>query len=168
MTEQVQNDWVQSFHWGFGQGFWYADPLKEIKGLTETQLYWSPSPEIPCILWHVGHIARQERIHIGHLLQGLSIESLIPPKYEIFGLDRDITRFADMIQSVDAVKKWVHEVRSKSHKYIEILTEKDFLIIPPSSFEGNSVAQVLIQTIGHTGLHLGQIQATRSFMAAAR
>ncbi len=164
MTKHANNDWNQSFHWGFGRGFWYADSLQEIKGLTEEQLYWFPAPNIPCILWHVGHIARQERLHIGHLLQGASEDTLIPPEFEIFGLGRDISRFGDIIRSVEAVVHWVREVRSESHKFIESLTENEFHQVPPSSFEGNSIAKVLIQTIGHTGLHIGHIQAMRSIL----
>jgi len=162
MTEQIHQNWNQSFHWGFGCGFWYADPLQEIQGLREDQLYWSPSPDIPCILWHIGHIARQERVHIGTLLQGKSVDSIIPPTYNIFGLDQDISRFAEVIHSVQAVLNWVKEVRSESHRFIASLKESDFHRIPPSSFEGNSIAQVLIQTIGHTGLHIGHIQAMRT------
>ena len=162
MTKQANQNWNLSFHWGFGHGFWYADPLQEIKGLQEDQLYWSPSPEIPCILWHVGHIAHRERVHIGHMLQGVSIESLIPPEYAIFGLGQDLSKFAETIQPVEYVLNWVRDVRSESHRFIASLDEVDFHRVPPSSFEHNSVAQVLIQTIGHTGLHIGHIQAMRT------
>jgi hypothetical protein len=39
-----------SFHWAFGKGFWYADPLAEVKDLSEERLYWSPTPDTQCVL----------------------------------------------------------------------------------------------------------------------
>jgi len=38
------------------------------------------------MLWHVGHIAHRERLHIGRFLQGAS-GGLIPPQYEVFGAE---------------------------------------------------------------------------------
>ena len=37
-------------HFLYGKGFWYADPISEIQGLTEEQLYWIPSSKSLCIL----------------------------------------------------------------------------------------------------------------------
>jgi hypothetical protein len=80
------SEWKEVAHWLYGRGFWYANPPREIEGLTEEQLFWVPDPKSLCILWHVGHIAHRERIHIGRFLQGLEGE-IIPPRYRVFGPD---------------------------------------------------------------------------------
>ena len=56
--------WQELAHFLYGRGFWYADPLREIDGLQEEHLLWVPNPKALCILWHVGHIAHRERIHL--------------------------------------------------------------------------------------------------------
>ena len=65
------SEWKDLAHFLYGRGFWYADPLREIDGLTEEHLFWVPDPKSLCILWHVGHIAHRELVHIGQFLQGL-------------------------------------------------------------------------------------------------
>lgn len=61
------SEWKEIAHFLYGWDFWYAhaDPFREIGGLTEEQLYGVPAPNSLCILWHVGHIAHRERLHIG-------------------------------------------------------------------------------------------------------
>ena len=59
------SEWQDVFHFLYGRGFWYADPLREVAGLTEEQLFWTPDPKALCALWHVGHIAHRERSRVG-------------------------------------------------------------------------------------------------------
>ena len=63
----------------YGDEFWYGDPLREVHGLSEDQLFWVPHPKGLCALWHVGHVAHRERTHIAGFLQGLEGELL--PKH---------------------------------------------------------------------------------------
>lgn len=166
MTGAYVSNWAAALHWGFGEGFWYADPLQEVREMTEEQLLWSPMPKVRCPLWHLGHIAHRERFHIGHLLQDKR-EGLIPTQFEVFGVDVECLpgdALRQAVGSVQSVKQWVREVRRQSHEYIDSLGEEDFHRVPNSSFEGNSVAKVLIQTIGHTGVHIGRIQLLRKMM----
>jgi len=125
--------WRDLAHFLYGQGFWYADPLKEIEGLTEEQLYWVPDTHSFCILWHVGHIAHREREHIGRFLQGLSGE-IRPPQYEVFDTEwRSPEEVRRSVGSVEEVLGWVREVREKSHAYIDSLTDDAFSQVPPTS-----------------------------------
>jgi len=161
----VKVDLSDAFHWGFGRGFWYADPIKETEGLTEDELYWSPAPQIQCILWHVGHITHRERFHIKCLLEGKNEEDVIPGKHSVFFHDAyDVQTFRNRCPQPDQVMGWAREVRWESHEFISRLTPERYNVVPVSSFEGNSIARVLIQTVGHTGLHIGRIQLLRMMM----
>ena len=61
-------EWNELAHFLYGRGFWYADPIGEIRGLTADQLLWVPNPNGMCLLWQVGHIAHRERLHFGVFL----------------------------------------------------------------------------------------------------
>jgi hypothetical protein len=39
------SEWKELAHFLYGKGFWYADPIREIKGLTEEQLFWGTSDQ---------------------------------------------------------------------------------------------------------------------------
>ena len=167
MADSTDSDWQGAFHWGFGRGFWYMDPLDEVKGMTVDELLWSPMPGIHCTLWHVGHIAHRERVHVAVLLQGHDEKDVIPHRFAVFGVDvgyLSATQLLDAVESVDDVRVWVREVRRHSHEFIDSLHETDFNSSPGSSYEGNSIAKVLMQTIGHTGVHIGRIQLLRKMM----
>jgi hypothetical protein len=156
--------WKDIAHFLYGRGFWYADPLREIDGLTEEQLFWVPHPNSLSILWHVGHISHRERTHIGRFLQGLK-ETIIPPQYQVFGTDWCSTdEVRQSVGSAQNVLAWVHQVREKSHEYIASLTDDDFHAIPPTSEEGLSVAHWLFITTAHTSLHIGRIQLLRALI----
>ncbi len=150
-------------HFLYGQGFWYADPLKEIAGLTEDQLFWTPSPKCLCALWHVGHIAHRERIHLGVFLQGEE-HSIIPPEYLVFGPEWPSRDLRESIGSVEEALAWTREVRRMSHEFIESLDDEAFHGIPRTSEEGLSTAHWLCATAAHTALHIGRIQLLRSLM----
>jgi len=145
-------------------GFWYSRPLFEIEGLTEEQLFWIPNPNNLCILWHVGHIAHRERIHIGRFLQGIQ-GTIIPSQFEVFGPDWcSVEIVRQSIGSVKSVLDWVSEIREKSQEYIATLTDDDFNGMPPTSAEGLSIAHWLFITAVHTSLHIGRIQLLRALI----
>ena len=158
-------DFNDAFHWAFGKGFWYADPVKEVSGLTKDQLYWSPGPRIQCALWHVGHIAHRERFHIKCLLEGQNEEDVMPSNHSVFfDCAYDAKTFRSSWPEPEEIMRWAREVRRESHEFISALTPDQYNVVPSSSFEGNSIARMLMQTIGHTGLHIGRIQLLRMLM----
>jgi hypothetical protein len=161
--------WKALAHFLYGQGFWYADPVDEIDGLAEEQLFWVPAPKALCILWQLGHIAHRERVHVGHFLEGLPPDSLIPPAYEVFGTEWcSADDLCAAIRSVPDVLAWVRAVRARSHAYIETLTEEAFHSVPPTSEIGLSVAHWLFITTTHTALHLWRIQLLRALIEGER
>jgi len=165
------SEWRDVAHFLYGrggiylpEGFWYADPLREIDGLTEEQLFWVPDPNSLCILWHVGHIAHRERTHVGRFLQGLQ-GTIVPGQYEVFGPGWSSTEKVRLsVGPVQGVLAWVRGVRERSHEYIASLTEDDFHVVPPTSEGGLSVAHWLFITTAHTALHVGRIQLLRALI----
>lgn len=148
----------------YGKGFWYADPLGEIDGLSEEQLFWVPGPKGLCILWHVGHIAHRERSHIGMFLQGLE-PTIIPEQFEVFGPDwSSVGKIRESIDSVQSVLSWAGRVREESHEYIAALNDKALHMVPPTSDQHLSVAHWLFITTAHTALHIGRIQLLRALI----
>jgi len=145
------------------EGFWHSHVLRELHALTKEQLFWVPDEKALPIIWHAGHIAHRERIHLGQFLQMIEYD-LIPPQFEVFGPDwcsvGDIRKSVD---SVESVFDWVHGGREESRAYIESLSERDFLSVPEFSeeSEGLSVAHWLFITAAHTALHIGRIQLLR-------
>ena len=158
------SDWRDLAHFMYGRGFWYADPLKEIEGLTEEQLYWVPDPNSFCILWHVGHIAHRERVHLGIIIQGLTGD-IIPPQSDVFGTDwctpEEVRR---SVESVEQVLSWVRDVREESHEYIASLADEDLFRLVPTSEDELTVGHWLFITTAHTALHLGRIQLLRALV----
>ena len=163
MNENVSSQWNELAHFLYGRGFWYADPLREIKGLTEEQLHWVPDRNGLSILWQVGHIAHRERFHIAKFLQGQE-GILIPPQYEVFGPDWCSVEDVRSAGPVSDILAWVREVREKSHEYISSLTEADWHRVPPTSEEGLTVAHWVFITVAHTALHIGRIQLLRAMI----
>ncbi len=161
--------WQEVAQWMYGdvntsKGFWYSHQLRDIEGLTDEQLFWVPDPKSLCILWHVGHIAHRERIHIGRFLQGLKKELMLP-QYKVFGTEwRSVEDLRKSISTAQDIFEWVRDVRKKSHDYITSLTDDDFHKIPPSSEENFSIAHWLFITVAHTALHIGKIQLLRSLI----
>ncbi len=157
-------EWKELAHFLYGDGFWYADPLKEIEGLTNEQLYWIPDENSLPIIWQVGHIAHRERTHVGFFLQGEK-DAIIPPRYEVFGVEWcPSEHLRKWVEPLEEVFEWVREVRRKSHGFIESLTSSDFHSIPESSEGRLSVAHWLFITTNHTALHIGRIQALRAMI----
>ena len=158
--------WNEVAHFLYGRGFWYADPLQEIDGLTEDELFWIPYPNSHCILWHVGHITHRERAHIGKFLQGLS-EPVIPREFEVFNSKSfSPSEIQESVGSAENVMTWTREVREQSHAYIATLRDEDFHIVPETSAGGLSVAHWLFITASHTALHIGRIQLLRALLGS--
>jgi hypothetical protein len=155
--------WNEVSHFLYGRGFWYADPLKEIRGLNEDQLFWSPGPKNLCALWHVGHIAHRERVHLGVFLQGLD-QNIIPQEFLVFGPEWPSEDIRVAIGRVEELFDWVREVREASHEFIDSLDDDAFHRVPATSDQGLTVAHWLLITTTHTALHIGRIQLLRSLI----
>ena len=146
-------------------GFWYADPLHEVQGLTEDQLYWLPDTHSLCLLWQVGHIACRERLHIGAFLQGLTVPELWPESYGVFGHEwASVDQVRVAVGDVEELFNWVHQARRASQQYISSLQPADFLAVPQTSEDGLTVAHWLTITACHTALHIGRIQMLRAMI----
>jgi hypothetical protein len=53
-------EWNEVAHFMYGPEFWYADPLREINGLTEEQLFWKFGKEFAkgTVLFREGDLGR--------------------------------------------------------------------------------------------------------------
>ena len=160
--------WQDLAHFMYGRGFWYADPLREVRGLDQEALFWIPAPNALPIIWQVGHIAHRERLHIGRFLQGLE-GALQPKRYEVFGAKWvPIERIREDLDSVEDVFSWVRQVRVASHAFIETLAGDDWQRVPSTSEGGLTIAHWLFITAHHTALHIGRIQLLRALLEGAK
>ncbi len=162
------SEWKDLAHFLYGRGFWYVDPIREIDGLSEEQLFWTPGANALCMLWQVGHIAHREQTHLGGFLQGPH-GTMVVEAYEVFGPDWCSTeQVRASIDSVQDVLEWVRDVREKSHAYIASLSPDDFHSVPPASEGGLSVAHWVFITVAHTASHVGRIQLLRALLLGQR
>jgi len=147
-----------------GNSFWYSHEIGETAGLTEEQFYWTPNPNGLCILWHVGHIAHRERVHIGRFLQGIE-KAIIPQGYEVFGTKWcSVKKLRKSIDSIDNVLAWTHKVRQESRNYIMSLNDEDFSTVTSTSKSDLSIGHWIFITSAHTALHIGRIQLIRALI----
>jgi hypothetical protein len=151
-------------HFLYGKGFWYANPLLEIRELTEKQLLWIPNPNSLCILWQVGHIAHREQYHIGVFLKGEQ-PTTIPEQYHVFGPEwASVNQITSSVDSIGNVFAWVENVREESHRFIASLKPEDLNRVPPTAGDDLSIGHWLLITIAHTALHIGRIQMLRAMI----
>ena len=163
------SEWRDLADWMFAdvktdRGFWYAHPLYVVDGLSEEKLFWVPDDTALCMLWHVGHIAHRERLHIGRFLQDID-EGLIPEQYEVFGAEwRSVDEVRASVDSVDRVFQGVREVRDQSTAFVSGLGDEDWHRVPPTSEFGMTTAQWLVATVAHGAIHIGKLQMLRAML----
>ncbi|MBN2380494.1 DinB family protein [candidate division WOR-3 bacterium] len=164
------SEWNELAHFLYGKGFWYADALREIRGLTEEQLYWVPDENSLPIIWQVGHIAHRECTHISYFLErGRGGVLRVPERYEVFGTEwRPLEHLHKWIESIEDVFAWVKDVREKTYAFIDSLKPRDFHKPAPGADDGLSIAHWLFITTCHTALHIGRIQALRAMIENAK
>jgi len=158
--------WNDTAAFIYGRGFWYSTVDHHIEDLSDEQLLWVPDPNMLPILWHAGHIAHRERLHIGRFLQGL-VMPVHPPGYDIFGTEwvpaESIAgRLDELGQTPADVLGWIGAVRQQSLTYISSLAPDDWHRVPETSELGQTVAEWIWITSCHTALHLGRIQMLRN------
>lgn len=162
------SQWKELVHFLFGKGFWYADPLREISGLTEEQLFWIPNENSLPIIWQVGHVAHRESYHIELFIKG-ETGPFIPQHFEVFGTEwYPVELIRKRIGSVKDVFSWVKNVRERTHAFIDTLSPEDFNRIPDTSEDHLSIAHWLFITTCHTALHIGRIQALRAMIESTK
>lgn len=156
--------WKEVLLFMYGRGSWYGDPLAEVEGLTEDQLFWQPGDNCLPIIWHVGHIAHRERVHIGKFLQALP-EPVVPAQFKVFGAEWvPLEQIRNAVSSPAELFSWVREVRQGSLSYISGLEEEDFHSAAPTLQDEMTVAHWLLNTAAHTALHIGRIQLLRALL----
>lgn len=163
------SEWKELAHWMYGdvltdRGFWYSHPLYYVRGLDKEELFWVPDENCLCMLWHVGHIAHGERLHIGRFLQSLE-DPLVPPGYDIFGHEWcPVEAVREAVDDPEDVFQWVTDVRQASTDFIANLNEDDWHKVPETSEFGLTIANWLFITVGHEAIHLGKVQMMRAML----
>jgi len=163
-------DWKELAHFMYGRGFWYSDPLAEIRSLTEEQLLWVPGPKMLPILWQVGHIATREVLHVGCFIMGKSRDELTPAPYDVFFEWSSVDEIRSEIDSVPDALRWVRETRESVHGWIDTLTDDDLGRVATDEEPDGAltVAQWLAITTAHTAVHIGRIQLLRALIEETR
>lgn len=153
--------WRDVAHFIYGRGHWHADPLYEFNGLSESQLYWSPDRNCLCLLWHAGHIAQRECLHIGQFEPDNAAFS-VPKPYNVFGKWSDVRDVRGAGPYSD-VFNWVRDVRDASHAFIDTIKER-WHDVPEDSLEGHSIATWVFATAAHTAEHIGRIKHLKAML----
>ena len=163
-------DWKQLAHFMYGRGFWYSDPLSEIRSLSEDQLLWVPNPKMLPILWQVGHIASREAMHVGKFIMGKPLDDLIPPPFEVFLDWASVDEIRREIDTVAGALSWVQDTREQVHEWIDELSDDDLeRVATAEELDGSlTVAHWLAITTVHTGVHVGRIQMLRALIEGTR
>lgn len=122
-----------------------------------------PLPNVNAPGWVFGHIAVTERKHVGLALEGVDD---IPPEYGVFHTgarptDREI---ADAIESKDALVEYWREVRAKTERYLETITDDDLAGVADTPWlahvgpnRDNPRREWFIMTIQHQNYHWGEL-----------
>lgn len=156
---QLSDEEINEFSQGdylYGRGNWFNDPLKKIEGLSEEELFKLPFPQARCILWHVGHIAYQERYYLNTCLNGHKVKA--PEKYRVFA--KENISVEEIRQSIDSVKnvfEWIRETSQQREEYFTTIDSQKLLSVPSTSKEGLSIAHWLYILATHTSTHTRQV-----------
>jgi len=147
-------------------GFWYSHFARELRDLSEEQLYWAPRGCL-CSLWHAGHIAHREAVHFAQIIQGLP--NPIPAEYEAFGTDWcSPSALRASVPSVQAAMDWACGVRTETRRYLATLSEADLALPAKGDEDGLTVGHWVFITAAHTALHIGKLQMLRAMLLGAK
>ena len=156
---------VEHFQFMYGDRFWYSDPLKAVADVGADDLYWTPPPGVKCILWHLGHIAHKEEVHIGVFLETPQRKRVHPELDELFMHGTGADTMKETVPDPELVFAWMKHVRAETRRFIGGLTPDGFDRVPPASHGGLNIGQWLGITLVHTGVHLGQIYALKQLLS---
>jgi len=156
---------VEHFQFMYGDRFWYSDPLDAVGDLDTDGLYWMPQADVKCILWHLGHIAHKEEVHIGVFLETPARQRVHPELDELFMHGTGAHAMREIVPDPELVFAWMKHVRSETRRFISGLTPDAFDRVPPASHGGLNIGQWLSITLVHTGVHLGQIYTLKQLLS---
>jgi len=112
-----------------------------------------------------------ERKHVGLALEGVDD---IPPVYRIFhtGARPTEQQIADAIESKDALVKYWQDVRAKTGRYLETITDDDLAGVPETPWlarawpnSENPRREWFVMTIQHQNAHWGQLTIIEKLIA---
>lgn len=138
--------------------------IRVFQAIPETDTWVRPAPGIVAPGWTFGHIAVTERVHIGRFCQGIDD---IPANYNIF-YPRDPqeiteTQLRKAVSSKDELVAYWREVRGKTLRYLESLSDEDLKLVPEKSLHppgpnrDNPVREWFLMTIQHQNHNWGRL-----------
>jgi len=142
--------------------------IQTFKSIPDDRLALRPLPRINAPAWVFAHIAVTERKHVGLCLEGIDD---IPKHLRIFHTGKKPTEDAirQALESKDALISYWHEVRAKTHAYLDRVTDADLKEIPQSTLmrgNENPVREWFVMTIQHQNAHWGQLSIIAKLIAA--
>jgi uncharacterized damage-inducible protein DinB len=132
----------------------HKDCMKQISGLTQEELDWSPGEDMNSLAILSAHIAGAERYWIGDHLMG-----------EASGRVRD-DEFSTSGLTVDALSKQLDTALKYSREAFDRLTADQLGEIrkSPQGDREFTVAWIIAHVLRHTALHLGHMEVTRQLV----
>jgi hypothetical protein len=143
--------------------------IRDFRAIPEERLTWKPAAKSRCAAQIFGHVAVNERGHIGRILQGVSD---VPEKYRIF---RSLTIFdpggeqvLEAMGSREELIAYWETVREQTRRYLDSIDDS-LLKDPPVNNvlpEGdpnrhNPVREWLVMTVKHQNMGWGEIHMIR-------
>ena len=137
--------------------------IETFRAVPDEWLARRPRPNINAPGWVFGHIAVTERKHVGLALEGVDD---IPREYGILhsGARPTEQEIADAIESKDALVKYWQDVRAKTERYLETITDDDLAGVAKTRWlahagpnRENPRREWFIMTIQHQNYHWGQL-----------
>ena len=146
---------------------WIVDTFRRIP---DERLASRPHPRINSPAWVFGHIAVTERKHVGLALEGMDD---IPEKYRIFhtGSRPADEEVANAYESKEELIAYWDDVREKTERYLDRITDEDLCAVSPVEFGGpnrdNPRREWFVMTIQHQNCHWGQLQVIKTIIESA-
>jgi len=132
----------------------HKDCKKQISGLTQEELDWSPGEDMNSLAILSAHIAGAERYWMGDYLMG-----------EASGRVRD-DEFSTSGAAVDDLSKQLDTALKNSQEAFDRLTQDQLGEIrkSPRGDRELTVAWIIASVLRHTALHLGHMEVTRQLV----
>jgi uncharacterized damage-inducible protein DinB len=134
------------------------ETLHAIEGLTEEQANAIPEGFSNNILWNLGHVYLDQYLWIAHLTK----ETIqFPPGYmEWFNYGTKPADWDTPPPSLATLRTLLEEQPRQIQEAYKERLEEEF---PPTESGMHTIAQVLVRTIFHEGVHLNAINTLRRF-----
>ncbi|WP_455675735.1 DinB family protein [Pradoshia sp.] len=137
--------------------------LETVSSVREEEVDIIPEGYRNNIRWHMGHVYVDQYLWIQHLTK----EEIVMPKnfIEWFGYGTSPLDWGDDIPSVDYLKKLLAIQPFMIRDLYGERLEEHF---PTTESGMHTIAQVLVRTIFHEGIHLANVQAIKRAAATSR